>query len=144
MDVAELEPDQATEPAGANCANGGAKITDGSGNIAYACTGAAGPQGPAGAQGPAGVGTAGPSGLDTVLASGTFSVPVGGLGGVVVTCPADHPYVLGGGGRWEYVIASAGPYISSSYPIDTGNWFVLGANNTSNPDTLEGWAICAK
>jgi hypothetical protein len=32
----------ATEPPGTNCANGGASITDGSGNTAYACNGAPG------------------------------------------------------------------------------------------------------
>jgi hypothetical protein len=52
----------ATGPAGNNCADGGAKITDGSGNTAYLCTGATGPQGPAGPQGPPG--TAG--GLDAM------------------------------------------------------------------------------
>jgi hypothetical protein len=35
----------ATEPPGANCATGGAKITDGSGDTAYACNGATGPAG---------------------------------------------------------------------------------------------------
>lgn len=32
----------------AHCANGGASVTDGSGNTAYACTGGTGPPGPAG------------------------------------------------------------------------------------------------
>jgi hypothetical protein len=36
------------------CANGGASITDGNGNTAYACTGATGPGGPAGPAGPQG------------------------------------------------------------------------------------------
>jgi Collagen triple helix repeat (20 copies) len=41
----------AAEAAGANCVNGGVKVTDGNGNTAYACTGATGPQGPAGTPG---------------------------------------------------------------------------------------------
>jgi hypothetical protein len=134
----------ATEPAGTNCADGGAKITDGSGNTAYACTGAAGPQGPTGPQGPAGVGTAGPSGLDTVLANNSENVPNGQFGQVVATCPAHHPYVLSGGGLWDATFAGTGPYLSSSYPINTGNWNVAGWNNSGSPDTLETWVICAK
>ena len=35
----------------ANCANGGASITDGNGDVAYACNGATGPAGPAGTTG---------------------------------------------------------------------------------------------
>lgn len=136
-----------TEPAGTNCADGGAKITDGGGNTTYACTGATGQQGPAGPQGPAGVGTAGPSGLDTVLASGSESVDAGSFGQVFVICPADHPYVLGGGGLWDGNFLGIGPYISNSYPVNTGNWHVSGWNPQNDPagaNTLEGWAICAK
>jgi hypothetical protein len=39
----------------ANCANGGASVTDGSGNTGYACTGATGPAGPQGSSGSSGV-----------------------------------------------------------------------------------------
>jgi hypothetical protein len=38
-------------PGNTNCANGGASVTDGSGNTAYACNGAMGPQGPSGVVG---------------------------------------------------------------------------------------------
>ena len=38
-----------------NCATGGASVTDGNGNTAYACNGATGPQGPQGPTGPAGL-----------------------------------------------------------------------------------------
>ena len=37
-----------------NCPAGGASVTDGSGNVAYTCNGATGPQGPPGATGPQG------------------------------------------------------------------------------------------
>jgi hypothetical protein len=37
-----------------NCGTGGASVTDGNGNTAYACNGAAGPTGPQGLQGPSG------------------------------------------------------------------------------------------
>jgi hypothetical protein len=69
-----------TEPPGANCPNGGANFTDTFSNEAYACTGAAGPQGPpgdtgnTGPQGPPGdtgntgpQGPPGPSGAPPVL-----------------------------------------------------------------------------
>ena len=39
-----------------NCADGGASVTDGAGNTAFACNGATGPQGPAGPAGSAGPG----------------------------------------------------------------------------------------
>ena len=53
----------AAEPPGANCASGGANITDGGGTVAYACTGAPGPQGTTGATGaPGNIGAQGPKG----------------------------------------------------------------------------------
>jgi hypothetical protein len=39
--------------------NGGAQISDGSGDTAYACTGATGPQGPPGPAGPTGIANSG-------------------------------------------------------------------------------------
>jgi hypothetical protein len=52
----------ASEPPGANCADGGVKFTSASG-VEYVCNGAPGPTGPAGATGPQGTpGAAGPQG----------------------------------------------------------------------------------
>jgi len=79
----------AAEPAGANCANGGAKVTDGNGNTAYACTGATGPTGPAGLAGTTGQQSAtvyGNSSL-TVINSASFVV-IPGLT-QTVTVPAN-------------------------------------------------------
>lgn len=136
----------ATEPAGNNCADGGAKITDGSGDTAYACTGATGPQGAAGPQGPAGVGTAGPSGLDIVQVDNFQLVDTNGIGDSVAFCPADHPYVIGGGGNWTEIPSGQipGPILSTSEPFGTGAWRARGVNTSGELNNLEAWAICAK
>jgi hypothetical protein len=57
-------------------------------------TGPAGPQGPAGSQGPTGPSTAGSNGLDV----GVYDSGPSGSDQAVATCPADQPYVTGGGG----------------------------------------------
>lgn len=102
----------------ANCPNGGAAVTDGSGHTADACNGAPGAQGPPGTQGPAGPSTAGPPGLNviTVISSGTAS-PQPSL--TVATCPADHPYLIGGGGSaGAGQIQNGGPiYMSTDAPM---------------------------
>ena len=104
--------------------------------------GAAGPQGPtgpAGPQGPAGSSTAGPSGLDTtvVYASGTGNVPA--------YCPADHPYVLGGGATSDNsgVMWSSplGPLsLGEETPGNTYGWDG-GSMSLAN---VQVYAICAK
>src|SRR5690242_19595775 len=74
--------------------------------------GPAGPAGPAGSDGaqgpagPAGPSTAGPAGLDTTVATAA------GTGIVGAACPADHPYVTGGG----VLTAQNGAPISWSAP----------------------------
>jgi hypothetical protein len=55
-------------------------------------TGPRGPQGIQGPPGPAGPSTAGPAGLDEQEVTG-----VSGTNNSIAYCPADHPYVLGGG-----------------------------------------------
>ena len=55
-------------------------------------TGPAGSQGLSGPTGPAGPSTSGPDGLDVTVVSGGASSGEG-----TAYCPADHPYVLGGG-----------------------------------------------
>ena len=102
-------------------------------------TGPQGPVGPAGPQGPAGSSTAGPSGLDTtvVYASGTGNVPA--------YCPADHPYVLGGGvNPIEANVAiqdslPSGP-LSEEMPGNTHGWFGV----SSSEGSIFVYAICAK
>jgi hypothetical protein len=78
------------------------------------------------------------------------SVTTGNLGGLTLTCPADHPYVLGGGGDWNAHNPNGGPYISGDFP-DTNafpnDWYVVGDNPSGsgiNPDTLFGWALCSQ
>jgi hypothetical protein len=135
-----------TEPPGANCTNGGVKVADGTGNSAYACTGAPGPAGP---QGPAGVGTAGPSGLDVIVVSATGGIEV------QAQCPADHPYVLGGGGQPEaggVGLGNSGPtgggFIQGSgQEITPGGWFAsieASPQEAPSDDVVTAYAICAK
>jgi hypothetical protein len=136
-----------SESPGSNCANGGAKITDGGGNTAYACTGDTGPQGPAGAAGPS---TAGPSGLDTMTVSRSLNAFAGSVASLFVQCPADHPYVLGGGTHWNVLPNTGVPFTSNSNP-ETGilpqGWSAAGFNPSDDPAGTNAFfvfAICAK
>jgi hypothetical protein len=67
----------AVEPAGGNCANGGAKITDGSGNFAYVCSGGGGtaPRCTAGMPGGTCSGTSQPCAYDKDCSAGTCVAP---------------------------------------------------------------------
>jgi hypothetical protein len=105
-------------------------------------TGPAGPQGPAGPagpQGPAGPSTAGPSGLDTTIVYAT------GTGGVSADCPADHPYVVGGGVNPQEANAAiqdslpSGP-LGEETSGNTHGWFGVSASAGS----VIVYAICAK
>jgi hypothetical protein len=83
-----------TEPAGANCANGGAKVTDGNGNTAYACTGATGPTGPAGPAGTTGQASTTVNGTESMtVSSGTTVTQVPGLT-QTVTVPANSQVLI--------------------------------------------------
>jgi hypothetical protein len=94
-----------------NCPNGGAQVTDGSGNTAYACTGTTGPTGTAGATGPAGpagatgptgaTGPAGPSGTSGIDGG---TITIGGSEGAV-TCTSDSSF---GPGTISLVAQSVG------------------------------------
>ena len=104
-------------------------------------TGATGPQGPAGPAGPpgsAGSSTAGPSGLDTTV---VYAI---GTGLVTAACPADHPYVLGGGVNPEVDNAiqdslPSGP-LGEETPGTTHGW----AGTSNNLAQIIVYAICAK
>jgi hypothetical protein len=88
-----------------------------------------------------------------VLKPGTYST-------WVVTCPAGHPYVLGGGGGFDEIDTSTnGPYITSSEPEIGGyngptgpdeesgyedGWVVFAENPTTITDSLTVWAICSE
>jgi hypothetical protein len=138
-----------------NCPNGGAQVTDGSGDTAYACNGATGPtgapgmageqgppgtQGQQGIQGPPGVGTAGSDGLNITIVSGSQSVPVGSYGSPIAWCPAAEPYVLSGGGGWGSLATNGqGPNLQGSMPIVSGGP-VTGPESSSNAN---GWSADA-
>jgi hypothetical protein len=107
--------------------------------------GATGPQGPAGQQGPAGPpgsqgapgapgpSTAGAAGLDVQIVSNTATLLA------VATCPADHPYVVGGGAD-----TGIGDYLQESEPslLSPGGWIAVSGPGLSA--LVTAWAICAK
>ena len=101
-------------------------------------TGATGPTGATGATGATGPSTAGPAGLDTtiVFASGTTAV--------AADCPADHPYVLGGGASSDdgTAILSSGPlgYFGEETSGSTRGWIA----QTTGGGSIVVTAICAK
>lgn len=125
------------EPPGANCANGGSAFTSASGTT-YACDGINGTNGTNGAMGPAGPAgpsTAGPAGLDVILIGGF------GRGAATAVCPADHPYLLGGGG----FNASGNGNLSATTPVvgpgGLPAWYV----ESINPDDpMDARAFCSK
>jgi Collagen triple helix repeat (20 copies) len=92
--------------------------------------GSQGPQGPAGSPGPS---TAGAAGLDIQIVS------YGGTLLAIATCPADHPYVVGGGAD-----TGNGDYLEESEPslLNPGGWVAVSGPGLSAPVTA--WAICAK
>jgi hypothetical protein len=96
-------------------------------------------------QGAAGTSTAGPAGLDIIRVNAITpepDVPYPPKVEAVATCPADHPYVVGGGGDAEQGAGS----ISESYPETTGSNPGLGAwvVGTSQPYAVVAYALCAK
>jgi hypothetical protein len=99
-------------------------------------TGATGPQGPTGATA---VTTAGPGGLDVT------EVTASGFGTARADCPADHPWVVGGGGA-----ATGGGALGDSTPEPTlsnptgwavGVSYSPGAGQSS---AVSAFALCAK
>jgi hypothetical protein len=135
-----------------HCGNGGAAVTDGNGNTAYACSGATGPAGPAG------VGTAGPSGLNLVTVDAVAHLVVNGDASTdafaAVQCPSSHPYVVSGGGYFDEVEAD-GPFLfvdtpvgPSNYPGGQTGWAVQGVggppDGLTSSDELFVWAICSE
>jgi Collagen triple helix repeat (20 copies) len=106
---------------------------------ATGATGPAGSPGASGPAGPAGPSTAGPAGLDVQLVVGDA-----GTGFAQALCPADHPYVVGGGGEDE-----SGGSLLESAPAHEGvngqfgpvHWEV---RSTNGNDQVRAYALCAK
>jgi hypothetical protein len=94
--------------------------------------------------------TAGTGGLDVTVASQTGAPSCTGTpGGALcqphqsVTCPSDHPYVLGGGGD------ASGFTLGQSDPIPgaPGGWIVrtyIASQTDPTPSVMDVYAICAK
>lgn len=89
-----------------------------------------------GPPGPAGPSTAGPAGLDVIQ---VMSGPTDSS--ATATCPSDHPYVLGGGGRSTAAVGGVPEPLAESYPSGQGSWF---AQATQTNLLVTAWAICAK
>jgi pilus assembly protein FimV len=106
-----------------NCSAGGASITDGNGNTAYACNG------------PAGVSTAGLGGLDVNIVNAT-----GSPGAITAPCPSGTPYVLGGGGY--ATVGLNGPAVApvSSEPA-SGFFNAVNETQWLQAGNHEGWTI---
>jgi len=115
-------------------------------------TGATGQQGPAGndgatgPQGPAGPSTAGPDGLNIVMVQSDAN----NNGRATAYCPADHPYVVSGGG------SNFNTGLSESIPIfgngngfgqedsTSGNGWQVQNANYPNGSPVGAFALCAK
>lgn len=86
--------------------------------------------------GPAGPSTAGPAGLDVVIVDG----PGGDRS--VAYCPADHPYVLGGGySTYNYEVIASLPVGSEG---SSGNGWEVQTVDFPNGSPASAYAICAK
>ena len=101
-------------------------------------TGPQGTPGTPGPAGPAGPSTAGPSGLDTTVVSNTSPGQL-----TTVRCPADHPYLTGGGGTGSvgYPLVSSEPVAADQF--NQAGWFVY-APQAQNAQGVAAYAICGK
>lgn len=86
-------------------------------------TGATGPTGPIGPQGPAGPSTAGSGGLGVTVVSGTTTGNT-----LAVHCPANAPYVIGGGA--DNTATNNSP-LTASEPWDFSTNLALSGNEVS-------------
>jgi Collagen triple helix repeat (20 copies) len=116
-----------TGPAGAQGATGATGPAGLAG--AKGDPGAPGATGPAGATGPPGPSTAGPTGLDVQFESAT------GTGSASVSCPTDHPYVVGGGGD-----DTNGGALTTSQPFAVGYGGGVGGGGATFT-TMQGWQV---
>jgi len=94
--------------------------------------GATGPAGADGATGPAGPSTAGSAGLDV-----TFVLSGPGTGSATASCPASHPYIVGGGGNAFVSVIGGTRNTSLAYSVP----LIPGQNE--NPGTAQGWQVIA-
>ena len=105
--------------------------------------GSPGPSGPAGPTGAAGPSTAGPSGLDVVLEQGSAG------NRSIAYCPADHPYVLGGGySTYNYEVIASFPVAGNGDGVgsegSSGNGWEVQTVDYPNGSPPGAYAICAK
>ena len=124
----------ATEPAGSNCANGGARFTAADG-VTFACHGARGEPGPQGPQGTAGT-------SDTTVVTTTATVTGGTFATVLAACPTARPNVLGGGYSLEDSVGNLAD-VTQTRPLgDETGWVVRVRNATQNSFDVTAWAVC--
>ena len=108
-------------------------------------SGAPGQPGPQGSPGPS---TAGTAGLDTII------VEAGGTSQAEFAyCPADHPYVVGGGGyvegaslvgSWPLSADGPGTSVDEGQLVSEGQPIGWEAQGPANSTFVEVYAICAK
>jgi hypothetical protein len=141
----------AAEPSGANCANGGAKVTDGNGDAAYACTGATGPAGPAGPAGTIGQQSATVSGTaGLTLPSNTSFTLLPGLA-QTITVPANSIVLVSTNGGAETTSGAAAGFsavdvavfVDGTRPPGTQGLYqrLIMANTTGITQMIGNWAM---
>lgn len=127
------------EPAGAQCTDGGSKLTAANG-VTYACNGASGQDGSPGTPGlPGDPGEDGVSGYE-IVSSTVVAIPPGLAVQRTVLCPLGKKAVSGG-----WLFGSVGGIGLASYPIASGQQWLVGAQNTSTSQSLDwqAFAVCA-
>lgn len=136
---------------GGTCANGYSPVTWNQ-TGPQGATGATGATGPAG---PAGPSTGGSSGLDLEIVRVDTTPPGNvlpdGISIATATCPADHPFLFGGGGLTASTpIMGSLPTTSTGAEINSesetgnvpGSWTVAVAKGQN--DNVSAYAICGK
>jgi hypothetical protein len=128
-----------SEAAGAQCPDGGSRFTAGN-SVTYACNGAAGQDGSPGAPGlPGDPGEDGVSGYE-IVSGADIAIPPGLAVQRTVGCPLGKKAISGG---WRF--GSVGGIGLASYPIASGQQWLVGAQNTSTSQPLDWqvFAVCA-
>jgi hypothetical protein len=145
----------ASEPAGANCADGGVQLAAVNG-VSYVCNGPQGPKGDTGPQGTQGTngtngidGKDGVSGYETVNETFTTSNTSASPTGPVVSCPTGKVPLSGGfSGAGVILEVSQLDSIDTAVSADghvtrTGSWRFGFVNYVTNPVTITVSVNCA-
>ena|SRR5258708_3578137 len=130
--------------------NAGTSCPAGTTAVTWIQQGRTGARGATGSTGPAGPSTAGPAGLDTIQVTSGIRYANTFVYGIAV-CPADHPYVLGGGSHSTGEVQGSYSPMLASYPLPPNPngqeaWYASDGfmPNGNPPSDFTIYAICAK